>query len=416
MSIVRRVVITGYGFISPIGHSRDELLKNLLSGHCAVREITRFDISEREVKLACEIKDYSEEDYFDKKTARRLDRVNQYGIIAAKRAFEHAGFAVGNLDGAKAAAYISSGIGGIESIEREYRRGEERGFDKISPYFIPMAISNLTAALCSIELGLHGACHCPVAACAGGTNAIGEAYRAIRHGYEDIVFAGGSEASITDLGIGGFTSMKAMTTSFDRARASIPFDLERSGFVMGEGAAVLVLEELSHATARGAHIYAEVVGYGVSCDAYHITSPSPDGIYAAKAIESALSDAGILPVDVDYFNAHGTSTPMNDKYETVAIKAAFGEHYRKLCVSSSKSQMGHLLAAAGAMESIITIIGIEEGFAPYTVGYRTFDPDCDLNLVTGGCRDMEIRYAVKNSLGFGGHNAVLVYKKWEGQC
>lgn len=412
---MRRVVVTGYGFISPIGDHAEEMLENIKSGYCAVDSLTRFDGREREVSLACEIRSYKEEDHFDKKTARRLDRVNQFGIIAARRAYEHAGFHKDELCEKRAAVYVSSGIGGIETIEREYARGTERGFDKISPYFIPMAISNLTAALIAIELNLHGSCQCPVTACAGGTNAIGEAFRAIKHGYEEIAFAGGSEAAITDLGIGGFTSMKALSTATDKDRASIPFDKERSGFVMGEGAAVLVLEELEHALARGAKIYAEVVGYGMTCDAHHITSPSPDGKYAALAMKMAIEEAGIKPEEVNYINAHGTSTPLNDKYETLAIKEVFGEGYRNVMVSSSKSQTGHLLGASGSLESIITLIGMEHGIVPATVNYKVPDPECDLNLVVNECRQEQIEVAIKNSLGFGGHNAAVVYRRYHGE-
>ncbi|MDO4754084.1 MAG: beta-ketoacyl-ACP synthase II [Bacillota bacterium] len=411
---MRRVVITGYGFISPIGNHAEEVLENMKSGYCAVDSISRFEGQDREVSLACEIRSYREEEHFDKKTAKRLDKVNQFGIIAARRAYTHAGFEKGELSEKRAAVYVSSGIGGIETIEREYERGQERGFDKISPYFIPMAISNLTAALISIELDLHGACQCPVTACAGGTNAIGEAFRAIKHGYEDIAFAGGSEASITDLGIGGFTSMKALTTTKDKHRASIPFDKERSGFVMGEGAAVLVLEELEHALARNAKIYAEVVGYGMTCDAHHITSPSPDGKFAARAMRMAIEEAGIQPREVNYISAHGTSTPLNDKYETLAIKEVFGEHYKNVMVSSGKSQMGHLLSASGSMESILTLIGMEHGLVPATVNYAVADPECDLNLVVNQCREEQIEVAIKNSLGFGGHNAAVVYKRYRG--
>lgn len=409
---MRRVVVTGYGFISPLGHNGEELLENVKSGYCAVDKITRFDTTGREVSLACEVKNYSEEEHFDRKSARRLDRVNQYGIIAARRAYAHAGFDKGELENARAGVYVSSGIGGIETIEREHSRGLERGFDKISPYFIPMAITNLTPALIAMELGLHGACQCPVTACAGSTNAIGEAFRAIKHGYEDVVLAGGSEASISHLGMGGFTSMKALTTSADPNRATIPFDKERSGFVMGEGAAILVLEELEHAKNRGAKVYAEVVGYGMTCDAHHITSPSPDGKYAARAMRQAMDEAGIRPEEVNFISAHGTSTPLNDKYETIAIKEAFGETYKDVLVSSSKSQMGHLLSASGSMESIIVFLGMEHGFAPATIHYQEPDPECDLNLVTNTCQAAEIRYAIKNSLGFGGHNAAVLYKKY----
>lgn len=412
--MTRRVVVTGYGLITPVGESREELLNNIRSGYCAVAPITRYDASDREVTLACELKNYSEEAHFDRKTAKRLDLVNQYGIIAARRAYEHAGFQKDELASSRAGTYVSSGIGGLESLAREHSRGLERGFDKISPYFIPMVISNLTAALIAMELNLHGACQCPVTACAGGTNAIGEAFRAIRHGYEDVVFAGGSEASITELGIGGFTSMKALSTAKDPKRASIPFDAERSGFVMGEGSAVLVLEELEHAKARGAKIYGEVLGYGMTCDAYHITSPSPDGSYAAKAMEEAIRESGLRAEDIGYFNAHGTSTPLNDKYETLAIQRVFGEKFKEVSVSSTKSQSGHLLGASGALESIVTLLALEEGILPPIVNFEKRDPECDLNLVTEIGQERSLRYAMKNSLGFGGHNTALVFGKWEG--
>lgn len=411
----RRVVVTGIGFISPLGNDIPTLIAGLKTGACAVSQIKGYDTTGREVTLACEVENFNGGDHFDKKILRRLDRVNQFGIVAARKALEDSGLTQEEIQEAAAGVYVSSGIGGLATIEKEHERGLKNGFDRISPYFIPMAITNLTAANIALELEAHGGCQCPVTACAGSTNAIGEAYRAIKDGYEEIVFAGGSESCITTLGIGGFTSMKALSTAKDPSRGSIPFDLEREGFVMGEGSGILVLEERSRALKRGAKIYGEVGGYGSTCDAYHITSPSPEGEFAAKAMSKAIEEAGISPKDVDYINAHGTSTPLNDKYETLAIKRVFGHNYKDVAVSSSKSQMGHLLGASGALESIVTLLAMGEGFMPTTVNYQVPDKECDLNLITNEIIEKPMKIALKNSLGFGGHNGTLLYKKWEGQ-
>ena len=342
-----------------------------------------------------------------------MDLFSQYAMVAAIQAWRDSGLDYEKIDPTRFGVDISSGIGRINTIETEYERGREKGFDRVSPFFVPMDISNLAAGNVAIKLGAKGMCTCVVTACAGGSNAIGDAFRMIRDGYQELMLAGGSEAAVTKLAIGGFTSMKALCESDDPTQASIPFDAERSGFVMGEGAGVLMLEEYEHARARGAKIYAEIVGYGATCDAYHITSPAPGGEGGARAMVEAVKDAGIQPEDIDYINAHGTSTSLNDKFETAAVKAAFGDHAYKLAMSSTKSMTGHLLGAAGAIEAIITARALQDGFIPATINYRTPDPECDLDIVPNEGRKAELRYAMSNSLGFGGHNASLVLKKYE---
>ncbi|MSS78325.1 beta-ketoacyl-ACP synthase II [Anaerococcus sp. AGMB00486] len=404
-----RVVVTGFGALTPIGSTKEELIKSMSDGRCAIDEITRYPIENREVTLAAELKNYKEDKEFSRKEINRLDKVNQYAILAAKNAMKDSKLSKEEIENKRVGVYISSGIGGIRTIEEDYVRGMNRGFDKLSPYFIPKAIINSVGANVAIELGAHGSCISMVTACASSTNAIGEAYRAIKDGYEEIIFAGGSEASITELGIGGFTSMKALSTSKDKNRASIPFDKDRNGFVMGEGAGVLVLESLDSALKRGANIIAELVGYGVNCDAYHITSPSPDAKFATKAIADAIKDAGISADEIDYINAHGTSTFLNDKLETLAIKNIFGD--RKIKVSSSKSQMGHLLGGSGAVESILSILAMNEGFLPPLINFKNRDLECDLNFALEA-EEYPINYFLKNSLGFGGHNAALIFKRY----
>lgn len=404
-----RVVITGFGFITPLGGTKEEIIDAMKNSKCSISKIKSYDIINREVQLASEIDDSFIENEFDKKDLRRLDRVNQLGLIAAKRAAKNAKLSAEEIKNCRSGVYVSSGIGGIDTIEKEHNRGLNRGFDKISPYFIPKAIVNLTAANIAMELKAYGACLSPVTACSSSTNAIGEAYRAIKHGYEDIIFAGGSEASITELGVGGFTSMKALSTSKDSTRASIPFDKDRNGFVMGEGAGILVLESFEHATKRGANILAEIVGYATNCDAFHITSPAPNGEFAALAMKNAIYDADISPENIDYINAHGTSTELNDKFETSAIKKVFKN--RNVKVSSTKSQIGHLLGASGAVETIFSICAMNENFLPPLVNYKNKDEDCDLNFALEP-EDYNINYFIKNSLGFGGHNASIVIKRY----
>ena len=409
----RRVVITGMGAVSPIGNTAEEMWQSAREGRCGIGPITHFDTTNHKVKLAGEVKDLDFTPYLDKKELRRMDLFSQYAMVAAIQAWRDSGLDYEKIDPTRFGVDISSGIGGINTIETEYERGREKGFDRVSPFFVPMDISNLAAGNVAIKLGAKGMCTCVVTACAGGSNAIGDAFRMIRDGYQELMLAGGSEAAVTKLAIGGFTSMKALCESDDPTRASIPFDAERSGFVMGEGAGVLMLEEYEHARARGAKIYAEIVGYGATCDAYHITSPAPGGEGGARAMVEAVKDAGIQPEDIDYINAHGTSTSLNDKFETAAVKAAFGDHAYKLAMSSTKSMTGHLLGAAGAIEAIITARALQDGLIPATINYRTPDPECDLDIVPNEGRKAELRYAMSNSLGFGGHNASLVLKKYE---
>lgn len=404
-----RVVITGFGALTPLGSTSEELVKAMKDGKCAIDEITRYPIENRDVTLAAELKHYDPEEEFTRKEINRLDRVNQYALFAARRAMKDAGLSKDEIERKRVGVYITSGIGGLRTIEEDYLRGMNRSFDKLSPYFIPKAIVNSVGAHVAIEIGAHGACISTVTACASSTNGIGEAYRAIKNGYEDIIFAGGSEASITELGIGGFTSMKALSVSKDKNRASIPFDRDRNGFVMGEGAGVLVLESLESALARNAHIIAELVGYGTNCDAHHITSPSLNGEYVVKAMEDAIIDAEIRYDDIDYINAHGTSTSLNDKLESFAIQTLFKDHHVK--VSSSKSQMGHLLGGSGAVESILSILAMNENILPPLINYQNKDPECDLDFALIG-EIKETNYILKNSLGFGGHNATLIFKRY----
>jgi 3-oxoacyl-[acyl-carrier-protein] synthase II len=408
----RRVVITGMGGISPIGNNVKDIWLNAQNGVCGIDRITQFDTTDQKVHLAAEVKNFNIDDYMDKRKSKRLDRFVQFALIASKEALDESGLDLTTEDTDRVGVTIASGIGGLGVIETEHSKGLEKGFDRVSPFFIPMAITNMAAGMVAIEYGLKGSCTCIVTACAGATNAIGESFRQIRHGYADIVVAGGAESCVTPLGIGGFTAIKALSSSTDKNRASIPFDKERNGFVMGEGAAILVLEDYDHAVKRGAKILGEVVGYGSTCDAFHMTAPSDSGIGAAKAMINAINDAGITPDKIDYINAHGTSTPMNDKCETLAVKNAFGGSAGSIPMSSTKSMTGHLLGASGALEAVITISSMNNSFVPPTIGYEVSDPDCDLDIVPNKGRAKEIKYAMSNSLGFGGHNASLIFKKY----
>lgn len=408
----RRVVVTGLGAINAIGHNVEETWKSIKEGVCGIDEITNYDKELTKVKIAGEVKNFNAADYLDKKAVRKMDRFTQFGVIAAKEAFKDAGLKIEEIDADRFGVVVSSGIGGLATIEKDHTKGLEKGYDRVSPFFVPMSITNLAAGNIAIELGAKGLCTCPVTACAGGTNAIGDAFRNIRDGYQEIMVAGGAEASITPLGIGGFSSMKALCDNNDSKRASIPFDEERCGFVMGEGAGVVVLEELEHAKARGAHIYCEMVGYGVSCDAHHITAPLEDGSGGAKAMINAIKDAGLVAEDVTYINAHGTSTPLNDKGETMAIKSALGEAAKKVAISSTKGNTGHCLGAAGGIEGVICVKAIEEGFIPATINYQKPDPLCDLDIVPNTGRNQDVNVAMSNSLGFGGHNATIIFKKY----
>lgn len=411
----RRVVVTGLGAVTPIGNNVDEMWQGIVEGRCGIDQITHFDTSNMKVKLAGEVKDLDVTAFLDKKAIRKMDKFIQFGLIAAKEAIKDSQIDLDKIDHDRFGVVVSSGIGGIGSIETNHEKALKKGYDRVSPYFIPMTIVNLAAGNIAIEFKAQGLCTTPVTACAGGTNAIGDAFRNIRDGYQDIMLAGGCEASITPLGIGGFTSMKALCESEDKNRASIPFDKERSGFVMGEGAGILLLEEYEHAKARGAKIYCEMVGYGVSCDANHITAPLENGEGGAKAMQNAIDDAGIQYSDIDYINAHGTSTPLNDKCETAAVKAVMKEHAKDVMVSSTKGNTGHCLGAAGAIEGVICCKGLENDFVPATINYKEKDEDCDLDIVPNEGRHMEYTYAMSNSLGFGGHNASIVFKKYKGE-
>ena len=407
----RRVVITGIGAVTPLGLTITESWAGLRAGKCGIGPITQYDPAAQKVKLAAEVKGFDPEQYMSKAEAKRMGRYTQFAVAAAREALS--GVEKEALDLDRCGVILSSGIGGQAITEAEHKRGMDRGFDKVSPFYIPTAICNMAAGQVAIDSGFRGMCSCPVTACAGGSNAVGDAFHYVRDGYAEMMLCGGTEASITPLSIGGFTSMKALTTAEDPDRASIPFDAERSGFVMGEGAAVLLLEDLEHAKARGARIIAEMVGYGATCDAYHMTAPAPDGRGGAKAMEIALRDGGVSPEEVGYINAHGTSTHLNDAGETAAVKTVFGPHAYKLAMSSTKSMTGHMLGAAGAVEAAFTALALQNGFLPSTINYRTADPECDLDIVPNEGREADIRYALSNSLGFGGHNASLLLKKWE---
>ena len=409
----RRVVITGIGAITPVGHTAGETWAAIRNGVCGIAPITAYDTAEQKVKLAAEVKDFHVEDWIDKREAKRMERFTQFAVIAAREALADSRLDTAQVELDRCGVSISSGIGSLAGTEAEHERGTARGFDKVSPFYIPSCICNMAAGQVAIDVGFRGQCTCPVTACAGGTYAVGDAFHYIRDGYAEVMLCGGTEASVIPLAVGGFTSMKALSTTEDPARASIPFDAERSGFVMGEGAGVLMLEELEHARARNTKIYAEIVGYGATCDAYHITAPRPDGSGGAKAMAAALKDGGAAPEDVGYINAHGTSTHLNDAGETAAIKAVFGEHARQLAVSSTKSMTGHMLGAAGAVEAIFSALALRDSFLPATIHYAVPDPECDLDCVPNEGRAASIRYALSNSLGFGGHNGSLLLKKWE---
>ena len=410
----RRVVITGLGTVNPTGNTVAESWANIKAGRCAVGPITAFDTTDFKVKLAAEVKDFDPAARIDKREARKMARFTQFAVAAADEAVRDSGLALEEIDHTRFGVILSSGIGGLPTIEEQHTRGEEKGMEKVSPYFVPMSIANMAAAQIAIRFGLKGMCTCPVTACAGGTNAVGDAFHRIRDGYEPVMVCGGAESCISPLGIGGFTSMKALSTASDPDAASLPFDARRGGFVMGEGSGVLVLEELEHAKARGAHIYAEVVGYGANCDAYHFTAPAPGGAGAIDCMKLALADGQVAPEAIDHINAHGTGTHMNDSCETAAIHAVFGEHAKQLTVVSTKSMTGHLLGGAGGIEAVFTALALRDQFAPPTIHYEQPDPECDLDYVPNVGREMKMEYALSNSLGFGGHNACLAFKKWEG--
>ena len=407
----RRVVITGLGALTPVGLNAAESGQAVREGRCGIGPITQFDPAGMKVQLAAEVKGFDADALIGKQEAKRMGRFTQFALVAAREAL--GGFQPAEEEKARCGVSISSGIGGIGITESEHDRGLAKGWDRVSPFFIPTGICNMAAGRVAIDSGFQGMCTCPVTACAGGTNAVGDAFHYIRDGYAEAMLCGGAEAALTPLAVGGFTSMKALSQSTDPSRASIPFDAERSGFVMGEGAGILLLEELDHALARGAKIYAEVSGYGATCDAYHMTAPRPDGSGGAEAMAMALRDGGAAAEDVDYINAHGTSTHLNDAGETAAIKTVFGGHAYRLAVSSTKSMTGHMLGAAGAVEAIFTALALRYGYIPATINYQVPDPECDLDVTPGRGREAELRCAISNSLGFGGHNGSLLFKRWE---
>lgn len=408
----RRVVITGAGVVSPLGNSVELFIDNIKKGVNGISCIEAFDNSNYKTKLAAEVKDFDPK-AFEIEGYKKKDRFVQFAIAAAKQASVNSGYIVTEENQYRTGIVIGSGIGGLSTIQEEYYKYLNRGPRRISSHFIPKAIINMAAGHASIALGTRGTCVSDITACATGTDSIGHAFRLIKDGYQDAVYAGGCEASICELGVSGFEAMSALSFSEDVNRASIPFDKEREGFVMGEGAGVVLLESLDSALKRNANIICEVVGYGQSSDAYHITAPNPDGEGAVASMKFSVKEAGIDKENVDYINAHGTSTLLNDETETKAIKKAFGEHSKNLCVSSTKSMTGHMLGAAGAVEAIVCAFALNQGFIPPTINYKVKDSECDLDYVTEGTRDSKINYAMSNSLGFGGHNATLLFKKYE---
>jgi len=405
------VVVTGMGMMSPLGHSAEETWERLVQGVSGVGCVTRFDAGSFSTRIAGEVKGFVPEDYMDRKDAKRNDRFVQLGIAAAKEAVANAGLDWNVVDPDRVGVIIGSGIGGIETFEAQHKTYLERGPDRVSPFFIPMMISNMASGQVSIHTGAKGPNFTTVSACTSSANALGEALRLLQHRDADVVIAGGTEATITPMSFAGFCSMKAMSTRNEEPqRASRPFDRDRDGFVMGEGAAVLILEREDHARRRGAPIFCEFAGYGASGDAYHITAPTPGGDGAARSMERALLDAGMQPSDIQYINAHGTSTPPNDRTETLAVKRVFGEHAQRVMLASTKSMTGHLLGAAGAMEAAVCTLVIAKGVVPPTINYENPDPECDLDCVPNRAREVRVTAALSNSMGFGGHNATLVFR------
>lgn len=408
----RRVVVTGMGAVTPIGNTVEEFWENAKKGTVGIGPNTKFDTSDYKAHMAAEVKDFDASQFIDKKAARRMEDFSKYAVVAAGEALADSGLDMEKEDPYRIGCSVGCGIGSLQCVQKNYTKLIEKGPNRVAPLMIPMLISNMGAGNISIQFGLRGKNINVVTACATGTHCIGEAFRSIQYGEAEAMVAGGTESAICEIGVAGFTGLNALSTSEDPKRASIPFDVDRSGFVMGEGAGILILEEREHAIERGAHIYAEVIGYGATADAHHMTAPLDDGSGDAKAIEFAIKDAGIKPEDIDYINAHGTSTHMNDLFETKAIKLAMGDKAYKCKVSSTKSMVGHLLGAAGGVEAIACVKSINDNFVHANVGLVNQDPECDLNCVKEGT-NMEVNIALSNSLGFGGHNAVLIFKKYE---
>ncbi len=413
---MRRVVVTGMGAVTPIGNTVPDAWAAVKAGKCGVDFIRSMDTSEHKIKIGAEVRDLPIDDLLGKKEARKMSRYCQLAMIAAKEAYQDSGLEHARPeDPYRFGVIVSSGVGGMDAMETEHIKAMEKGYDRLSPFFVTEIIPNMGAGYIAIAFGARGMCSSVVTACASGTNAVGDAFHRIRDGYADVMIAGGAEATIDHLALGGFTSMKALHDGTDITRASIPFDKERSGFVMGEGAGILILEEFERAKARGAKIYGEIVGYGSTCDAHHITLPMEDGEGAALAMMQALADGKVNPEQIGYINAHGTGTPPNDRIETCAIKTALGPAAKTVSISSTKSMTGHLLGATGAVESIFSILALRDGYIPATINYRVPDPECDLDITPNQGKNKEIEYAMSNTFGFGGHNATLVFRKYKGE-
>ncbi|MEE1131943.1 MAG: beta-ketoacyl-ACP synthase II [Caryophanon sp.] len=411
MDMKRRVVVTGVGAVTPVGNTAKDTWSAVLTGKSGVGPLTRLDAELFSAKVAAEVKDFTIETWIDKKEARKMDRFTQFALGAAIEAVADANLEINDDNAARVGVWIGSGIGGMETYEQQFRTFLDRGARRVSPFFVPMMIPDMASGQVSIHFGAKGINSCTVTACASGTNSIGDAFKVIERGDADVMITGGAEAPITSLAVAGFCASTALSFNTDIATASRPFDKNRDGFVIGEGAGIVILEEYEHAIARGATIYAEVLGYGATGDAHHITAPAPEGEGAARAMAQALADGGVAPEQVGYINAHGTSTPYNDLYETQAVKSVFGEHAYKLAVSSTKSMTGHLLGAAGGIEAIFTVLALKEGKLPPTMNLQEPDPACDLDYVPNAMREQQVDYAMSNSLGFGGHNASLLFKR-----
>jgi 3-oxoacyl-[acyl-carrier-protein] synthase II len=409
----RRVVVTGIGAVTPLGNDAGTTWNNIIEGVSGIGPITRLNADEFPAKVAAEVKEFNVENFIDRKDARKMDRFTHYAVAASLMAVKDSGLEITDENAPRVGVWIGSGIGGMETFEQQHETFMNRGYRRVSPFFVPMMIPDMATGQVSITLGARGFNSCTVTACATGTNSIGDAFKVIQRGDADVMVTGGAEAPITKMSFAGFCANTALSTNQDPQKASRPFDKDRDGFVMGEGAGIVVLEDLEHALARGAKIYAEIVGYGATGDAYHITAPAPEGEGGARAMKMALDDAGLAPEEVGYINAHGTSTEYNDKFETMAIKTVFGEHAYKLAVSSTKSMTGHLLGAAGGIEAIFTVLALKEGILPPTINLDTPDPDCDLDYVPNAARKQEVNAAISNSLGFGGHNATIAFRKYE---
>jgi len=408
----RRVVVTGIGAVSPVGNSAEQAWENVIAGKSGIGPLTRVDVSKFPVSVSAEVRDFNIEDYIDRKEARKMDRFTHYALAATMMAAKDANLTITEEMAPRAGVWIGSGIGGMETHEQQFLTFQERGVRRVSPFFVPMMIPDMASGQVSIYLGAKGVNSCSVTACASGTNSIGDAFKVIERGDADVMITGGAEAPIVTMAVAGFCANTALSLNPDTATASRPFDKNRDGFVIGEGAGILILEEYEHAKARGAKIYGEVVGYGSTGDAHHITAPAPNGEGAARAMQMAIDDAQVSPDQVGYINAHGTSTPYNDLFETQAVKTVFGEHAYKLAMSSTKSMTGHLLGAAGGIEAIFTVLALKEGILPPTMNLHEPDPECDLDYVPNAARKAEVEYALSNSLGFGGHNACLLFKKY----